>query len=194
MDVAGELGRGGDLTGSSGSAAAAAASAAAWPSGTGAYSFSSGIARSRAGDGTGTGSRSFWKRLAGWSGAEEGQAGGSGLCWWLPAATAAADQITKRYLREGLVAELESDTAAEVTGLPSPGAPVTVGGAVWAPLVTGMRGTCVRGARCGAAWVGWVSKRNSRRVRVHGFEARSLAAPDLGGRSRLACWRLQQDQ
>jgi hypothetical protein len=42
VDVAGELGRGGDLTGSSGSGAAA--SAAAWPSGTGAYSLSSGIA------------------------------------------------------------------------------------------------------------------------------------------------------
>jgi hypothetical protein len=38
VDVAGELGLGGDLTGSSGSAAAAAA----WPSSTGAYS--SGIA------------------------------------------------------------------------------------------------------------------------------------------------------
>jgi hypothetical protein len=38
VDVAGELGRGGDLTGSSGSGAAA------WPSGRGAYSLSSGIA------------------------------------------------------------------------------------------------------------------------------------------------------
>lgn len=44
MDVPGELGRGGDLTGSSGSGATADASAAAWPSGTGAYSLSSGIA------------------------------------------------------------------------------------------------------------------------------------------------------
>jgi hypothetical protein len=42
VDVPGELGRGGDLAGSSESGAAA--SAAAWPSGTGAYSLSSGIA------------------------------------------------------------------------------------------------------------------------------------------------------
>jgi hypothetical protein len=45
VDVPGELGRGGDLAGSSGSGAAA--SAAAWPSGTGAYSLSSGIAVGR---------------------------------------------------------------------------------------------------------------------------------------------------
>jgi hypothetical protein len=47
------------------------------------------------------------------------------------------------------VAEFESDTAAEVTGLPSPGeGPETVGGAVRGPLVTGMRARAWADGRC----------------------------------------------
>jgi hypothetical protein len=47
------------------------------------------------------------------------------------------------------VAEFESDTAAEVTGLPSAGeGPETVGGAVRGPLVTGMRARAWADGRC----------------------------------------------
>jgi hypothetical protein len=112
VDVAGELGRGGDLTGSSGSGAAA--SADAWPSGTGAYSLSSGIAI----EGPDTPRRTFRKLLAGRGGGGRSRGRprrGSKQGGWAPLDTSSSssgrgqlNQTAVQHLRKQLVAESSS--------------------------------------------------------------------------------------